>query len=103
MLHWAPPAACAQRFRTWTILAYECGFKEDDIALQLTAACDSSRSVLPAALVRPCLEGVCIIWLTLEQSARPVARWAKGASVLARGCGSHACVSCACAHGFRSG
>jgi hypothetical protein len=73
-----PDSPCVQRFRTWSILAYECGFKEEDIALQLTAACDLSKSVVPAALVMSCLEGICIIWLTLEQSARPVTRWAKG-------------------------
>lgn len=67
-----------QSFRGWCVLAYECGYREEDLLLKLTEACDNSESPIPAASVPCCLEGVCLIWETLEQSAKPIRRWAKG-------------------------
>jgi hypothetical protein len=68
-----------QDFRTWCILAYECGYREDDIMLKLTEACDMSSSMLPATHVVPCMEGVCIVWLALEQSTKDITRWSQRA------------------------
>jgi hypothetical protein len=68
-----------QKFRSWSILAYECGYQEEDIALKLTEICDRGISPLHASKVPACIEGMCIVWETLEQSARPVRRWSQGA------------------------
>lgn len=67
-----------QSFRGWCVLAYECGYREEDLLLKLTEACDTKSSPVPAASVPACLESVCLIWETLEQSAKPIKRWAKG-------------------------
>ena len=64
-----------QAFLKCCILAYECGYREDDVVLKLTEACDTSTSMLPATYVVACAEGVCIIWLALEQTAKSITRW----------------------------
>lgn len=63
-------------FLKWCILAYECGYAEDDMLLKLTEACDTSSSKLPASQVVGCTEGVCITWLTIEQTGKGnINRW----------------------------
>ena len=78
----ASPSTCIsldiwlQEFLKWCILAYECGYAEDDVMLKLTEACDTSSSKLPASLVVGCTEGVCITWLTIEQTGKGnINRW----------------------------
>lgn len=66
-----------QDFLRWCILAYECGYGEEDVRLQLTAACDASRSQVPATQVESCIEGACIVWLTLQQCSKAVTRWSE--------------------------
>ena len=68
-----------QDFRKWCILAYECGYREDDVVLKLTEACDTSTSMLPATHVVACTEGVCIVWLAIEQTAKTITRWSSRA------------------------
>jgi hypothetical protein len=72
-----PHCTTVQEFRSWCILAYECGYREDDMVLKLTEACDMATSMLPATQVTACAEGVCIVWLTIEQTAKTVTRWSQ--------------------------
>lgn len=66
-----------QMFLQQCILGYECGYREEDVMLKLTEACDASVSKLPATNIAACVEGVCIVWLALEQSGRSVVRWSQ--------------------------
>lgn len=71
-----------QKFRSCCILAYECGYREEDMALMFTELCDKGACPIPASNVPQCMELACIVWETLEQSAKSVKRWSQGVATI---------------------
>lgn len=67
-----------QKFRGCCVLAYECGYREEDVALMFTELCDRGVCPVAASNVPQCMELACIVWETLEQSAKAVKRWSQG-------------------------